>query len=83
MSGLVVVFERSVGRLGNGSVEHPDWCPSESSPDERSEDIASLVLQISEITSFVFTTHLRQTPEICIINVLFSFYIHRWTHDYF
>jgi len=47
------VFERSVGRLGNGSVEHPDWCPSESSPDERSEDIASLVLQIPEITSFV------------------------------
>ena len=50
---LVVVFERSVGRLGNGSVGRPDWCHSESSPDERSEDIASLVLQISEITSFV------------------------------
>ena len=50
---LVVVSERSVGRLGNGSVGHPDWCHSEWSQDERSEDIASLVLQISEITSFV------------------------------
>jgi hypothetical protein len=47
------VSERFVGRLGNGSAGHHDWCHRESSQDEHSEAIASLVLQISEITSFV------------------------------
>ena len=43
---LVVLLERTVGRLGNGSVGRPGWCHSESSPDERSEDIAWRALQI-------------------------------------
>ena len=54
--------ERSVSRLGNVSVEHHDWCHREFSEDEHSEDIALLVLQISEITSFTSTTQLRNTP---------------------
>ena len=48
------MFERrSFGRLGNGSVGHRDWCTREYSQDKRSGDIASLVFQILEITSFV------------------------------
>ena len=50
---LIVVFERSVGRLDNVSVGHHGWYHSEWSQDEHSEDIASSVFQISEITSFV------------------------------
>ena len=34
------------------------------SQDEHSEDIAALVLQISEITSFASTTQLRQPQKI-------------------
>ena len=55
---LVVVFERSVGRLGKGSGGHHDWRHSEFSQDECSENITLLVLQISQTTSFVLTTQL-------------------------
>jgi len=47
------VFERSIGRLGNDSVGLLDFYQRKCSRDEHSEDIASLVLQIAKITSFV------------------------------
>ena len=50
---------RSVGRRGNGSVEHHEWCFRECSEVEHSEDIASLILQILEIASFTSTMKLR------------------------
>ena len=52
----------SVRSLSRGNVGFLDFYQSESSPDEYSEDIASLVLQIAKITSFVWTTQLRQPP---------------------
>ena len=52
--------ERFVDKLGSGNVEPLDSCQRGCSLDEHSEDIASLDLQISEITSFVKTTQLLQ-----------------------
>ena len=51
-------YERFVGRLGNISVGHPDWYNSEKIQDKHSECISSLVLQIPEIDSLVWTTHI-------------------------
>ena len=52
--------ERFVDKLGSGNVEPLDSYQRGCSLDEHSEDIASLELQISEITSFVQTTQLLQ-----------------------
>ena len=50
---LWAVSERFVDKLGSGNVEFLDSYQSGCRLDDHSEDIASLVLQVSEITSFV------------------------------